>query len=170
MPLRVEPAGPGVMSAQCPDYCRERAPALSQRKSKKCHKPTSGIDSIKFLSRTRRFFLQERLPQRAPPFLGRNRFWTGFWERGHERFSESKVPPTRGRICTHTKLVWRCAQPGTGANLISPEVAEPVGRKLGVTDGVLDVLVAEIVLQGSGIVPVVGKLIAARMPQHVRMQ
>ena len=34
----------------------------------------------------------------------------------------------------------------------------------------LDVLVAEIVLQGSGIVPVVGKLIAARMPQHVRMQ
>src|SRR4030095_224649 len=37
-------------------------------------------------------------------------------------------------------------------------------------DGVLDVLVAEIVLQGSGIVPVVGKLIATRMPQHVRMQ
>jgi hypothetical protein len=35
---------------------------------------------------------------------------------------------------------------------------------------VLDVLVAEIVLQGSGIVPIVGKLIAARMPQHVRMQ
>jgi hypothetical protein len=56
------------------------------------------------------------------------------------------------------------------ATLISPEVAEPVGRKLGVADGVLDVLVAEIMLQGSGIVPVVGKLIAARMPQHVRMQ
>jgi len=30
--------------------------------------------------------------------------------------------------------------------------------------------VTEIVLQGSGVVPVVGKLIAARMPQHVRMQ
>jgi hypothetical protein len=29
--------------------------------------------------------------------------------------------------------------------------------------------VAEIVLQGSGIVPVIGKLIAARMPQHVGM-
>ena len=29
---------------------------------------------------------------------------------------------------------------------------------------------AEIVLQGSGIVPIVGKFIAARMPQHVRMQ
>jgi hypothetical protein len=35
---------------------------------------------------------------------------------------------------------------------------------------VLDVLVAEVVLQGPGIVPVVGKFIAARMPQHVRMQ
>jgi hypothetical protein len=56
------------------------------------------------------------------------------------------------------------------STLISPEVAEPVGRKLGVADGVLDVLVAEVVLQGSGIVPVVGKFIAARMPQHVRMQ
>ena len=54
--------------------------------------------------------------------------------------------------------------------LISPEVAEPVGRKLGVSDRVLDVLVTEIVLQGSGVVPVVGKLIAAGMPQHVRMQ
>jgi hypothetical protein len=31
---------------------------------------------------------------------------------------------------------------------ISPEVAKPVRRKLGVSDGVLDVLVAEIVLQG----------------------
>src|SRR5258707_6289482 len=41
---------------------------------------------------------------------------------------------------------------------------------VGVPNGVLDVLVAEIVLQGSGIVPVVGKLIAARMSQHVRMQ
>ena len=56
------------------------------------------------------------------------------------------------------------------ATLISPEVFEPIGRELGVADGVLDILVAEIVLQGSGIVPVVGKLIAARMPQHVRMQ
>ena len=56
------------------------------------------------------------------------------------------------------------------ATLIAPEVAEPVGRKLSVADGVLDVLVAEIMLQGTGIVPIVGKLIAARMPQHVRMQ
>jgi hypothetical protein len=61
----------------------------------------------------------------------------------------------------------RCGEP---CQLISPEVAEPVGRKLGVSDGVLDVLVTEIVPQGSGIVPVVGKFIAARMPQHVRMQ
>src|SRR5262245_55770979 len=51
-----------------------------------------------------------------------------------------------------------------------PKVFEPVGRQLGIAHGVLDVLVAEIVLQGSGVVPVVGKLIAARMPQHVRVQ
>src|SRR5262245_23194512 len=64
----------------------------------------------------------------------------------------------------------RGAGDGRQSTLISPEVAEPVGRKLGVSDGVLDVLVAEIVLQGSGVVSVVGKFVAARMPQHVRMQ
>jgi hypothetical protein len=30
--------------------------------------------------------------------------------------------------------------------------------------------VAQIVLQGSGIVPVVGQFVSTRMPQHVRMQ
>ena len=54
--------------------------------------------------------------------------------------------------------------------LVFPEVSKPIRRKLAVSDGVLDVLVAEIVLQGSGIVPIVGKLIPARMSQHVRMQ
>jgi hypothetical protein len=53
---------------------------------------------------------------------------------------------------------------------LAPEVLEPIRRQLGVAHRVLDVLVAETVLQGSGIVPVVGELIAARMPQHVRMQ
>ena len=86
-------------------------------------------------------------------------------------FQNPTAPPTGGRVCrTGIQARLRCAEPGSGANLIAPEVAEPVGRKLGVSDGVLDVLVAEIVLQGSGIVPVVGKFIAARMPQHVRMQ
>jgi hypothetical protein len=108
------------------------------------------------------FFAQTPSTERLPPFRGGNRFWTGFWEWGHEQFSESKSPPyPGGRICGRTS---------SQITLISPEVAEPVGRKLGVSDSVLDVLVAEIVLQGSSIVSVVGELIAARMPQHVRMQ
>ena len=95
-------------------------------------------------------------------------------------FQNPTVPPTGGSHLPRahpSSFEMRRAVPvptrGAGdgqSTLISPEVAEPVGRKLGVADGVLDVLVAEIVLQGSGIVPVVGKLIAARMPQHVRMQ
>src|SRR4029077_3068338 len=43
-----------------------------------------------------KIFLQKRLPRKATPFLGPNGFWTGFWERGHEQFSESKSPPTGG--------------------------------------------------------------------------
>ena len=93
-------------------------------------------------------------------------------------FQNPKVPPTGGSDLPHAHpssfemrhtCHFRPAVPATGATLISPKVAEPVRRKLGVSDGVLDVLVAEVVLQGSGIVPVVGKFIAARMPQHVRM-
>src|SRR5260221_7754143 len=53
---------------------------------------------------------------------------------------------------------------------IAPKIAESVGRKLGISHRVLNVLVAEIVLQGSGVVAIVGELEAARMPQHVRMQ
>ena len=71
-------------------------------------------------------------------------------------FQNPKVPPTGGVASAARDI----------RKLIAPEVPEPVGRKLGVTDGVLDVLVAEIMLQSSGIVPVVGKLIAA--PRAVR--
>src|SRR5947208_3427425 len=52
---------------------------------------------------------------------------------------------------------------------LAPEILEPVRRKLAVPDRVLNVLVTEIVLQGSGIVPVVCELESAAMPQHVRV-
>jgi len=40
---------------------------------------------------------------------------------------------------------------------------------LGVSHGVHDVLVAEVVLQGSRVPAIIGKLEPARMPQHVRV-
>jgi hypothetical protein len=42
------------------------------------------------------FFAKKPSTERLPPFWGRNRFWTGFWERGHEQFSESNSPPYGG--------------------------------------------------------------------------
>jgi hypothetical protein len=58
------------------------------------------------------FFAKMPSTERLPPFWGRNRFWTGFWERGHEQFSESKSPPTGGSLCrTHIKVRLRCAEP-----------------------------------------------------------
>ena len=81
------------------------------------------------LPHLRFFFAKMPSPERLPPFWGRNRFWTGFWERGHEQFSESNSPPYRGgRICrAHIQARLRCAEPGSGANLIAPKVPEPVG-------------------------------------------
>jgi len=52
---------------------------------------------------------------------------------------------------------------------LAPEVLEPIRRKLGVANRVLDVLVSQVSLQGSGIVALVGQREAAGMPQHVRM-
>src|SRR5262245_43291499 len=52
---------------------------------------------------------------------------------------------------------------------IPPKVPKPVGRKLGVPNGVLDVLMPEVVLQGARVVAIVGKLALAGMAEHVRM-
>jgi hypothetical protein len=52
---------------------------------------------------------------------------------------------------------------------LPPEILEPVRRQFGVPDRVLNVLVAEIGLQRPRILAVVGQLVAARMPQHVRV-
>ena len=58
-----------------------------------------------------------------------------------------------------------------------PKVLEPVGRHFGVSDRVLDVLVPEVVLQGSRIVTIIGELkpagmakrTAERMPSACRL-
>src|SRR5262249_2357268 len=51
----------------------------------------------------------------------------------------------------------------------APEIPEPIGRQLGIADRVLDVLVPEVVLQGSSVVAVIGQLEAAGVAQHVGM-
>src|SRR5499433_219140 len=50
-----------------------------------------------------------------------------------------------------------------------PKVLESVGCHVGVPNGVLDVLVPEVVLQGARVVAVVGELEPAGMAKHVRV-
>src|SRR5262249_45310718 len=52
---------------------------------------------------------------------------------------------------------------------VLPKVFEPVGRHFGVSDRVLDVLVAQVMLQGPRVVAVVGQLEATGMAKHVRV-
>ena len=54
-----------------------------------------------------------------------------------------------------------------GRWLVRKEAFEPNRRQFRVTDGMLDRLVAEIVLDGPRIVAVMGELVAAGVPQHV---
>jgi hypothetical protein len=56
------------------------------------------------------------------------------------------------------------------SGMLIPKQALKSGRRqLGVSDGVLDRLVAEIALDGPRIDAVICQLVAAAMPQHVRM-
>src|SRR5271165_714932 len=50
---------------------------------------------------------------------------------------------------------------------VLPELLEAVGRKVGVPYRMRDVLVPEVMLQGPGVVALVGQLVAAGVAQHM---
>src|SRR5215831_14050991 len=52
---------------------------------------------------------------------------------------------------------------------VPPKVLEPIGCHVGVPDGVLNVLVPEVVLQGARVVAIVGQLEPAGVAKHVRV-
>src|ERR1035441_2396540 len=56
---------------------------------------------------------------------------------------------------------FRRALPGAS---ISPEVLEPIRREFGIAGGVLDVAVAQVMLDRPCVLPVVGQLIAGGVP------
>src|SRR6516165_9760845 len=58
---------------------------------------------------------------------------------------------------------------GASTTLTPPKVLESVGRHFGVPDGVLYVLVPEVVLQGPGVMAIIGQLEPAGMAKHVRV-
>jgi hypothetical protein len=53
--------------------------------------------------------------------------------------------------------------------LVLPEAFEPIGRQFRILGRMLDVLVPQVGLQAARIVAVVGELVAAGVPQHVRV-
>src|SRR5262249_14254780 len=65
--------------------------------------------------------------------------------------------------------IWRARLEPPSGGLIVPEFLEAIAAELGVTDGVLDVLVPEVVLDRPGVLTIVGQFEAGGMPQHVGM-
>jgi hypothetical protein len=53
--------------------------------------------------------------------------------------------------------------------LVFPKTFESVGRHFGVSDGMSNILVPEVMLQGSGVMTFISKFEAAGVSQHVRM-
>src|SRR5215813_6903376 len=52
---------------------------------------------------------------------------------------------------------------------VPPKILESVGRHVGVPDGVLNVLVPKVVLQGPRVVAIIGELEPTGMAKHVRV-
>ena len=73
---------------------------------------------------------------------------------------------TSSRACRRPEAAAPRCQALTSA---SPKVLESIGRHFGVSDRVLDVLVAEIVLQSPCVVAIIGELKTTGMAQHVRV-
>src|SRR6516165_3413349 len=81
---------------------------------------------------------------------------------------------SRGSVChcqwTRDLTICRSGVPARGKHpesSVPPKVFEAVGRHVGVPDRVLDVLVAEVVLQGPRVVAIIGELQPAGMAKHV---
>jgi len=56
---------------------------------------------------------------------------------------------------------------GVAAISVLPEILELIGRHLGVSNRVHDIFVAHVMLEGSGVMPVVGQLISGGVAKHV---
>jgi hypothetical protein len=84
------------MSAQCPDYCRERTSALRQRKSQQCHKPTSGHLFDQNLLPNLKIFFQNAFHRKAAPFLGQKPFLDRFLREGARVISRIQQSPLPG--------------------------------------------------------------------------
>ena len=67
----------------------------------------------------------------------------------------------RTRGVSPNRRNFRRALPGAS---ISPEVLEPIRREFGIAGGVLDVAVAQVMLDRPCVLPVVGQLIAGGVP------
>jgi hypothetical protein len=54
--------------------------------------------------------------------------------------------------------------------LVAPKILEPLRRQLGVSNGVLDILVPEISLQRPCVVPFIRERVSAGVTEHVRVR
>jgi hypothetical protein len=53
-----------------------------------------------------------------------------------------------------------------GPGSVLPEILKPIRRHLGVANGVHDIFMAHIVLEGSGVMPIVGELVTSGVPEQ----
>jgi hypothetical protein len=83
--------------------------------------------------------------------------------------SFARLFPDLCRVWYSTERGEASAARACRASRLSPKVLEAIGRQLGVTHRVLNVLMPEISLQRTGVMAGIGKRVAAAMVKHVRM-
>ena len=79
-------------------------------------------------------------------------------------------PPAWRRATTPDEARLRAASALRGpADRPRLPILEPIRRHFGVANRVHDIFMAHIVLEGSGVVPIVGELVTSGVPEHVRV-
>src|SRR5271169_4231194 len=84
----------------------------------------------------------------------------------YRRLLETKSP---GGCRPRLHVVLPAEVPVIAAASVSPEILEPIRRQLRVPDRMLDIAMAQVGLQGAGIMALVGQRETAGVPKHVRV-
>ena len=79
----------------------------------------------------------------------------------------SKLGRTSAELRRHSLAALYCRRRDGDAG--RSHLSQSIRRHLGVTDRIHDIFMAHVVLERSGVMPVVGELVAGGVPEHVRM-
>ena len=109
-----------ISSAPMPGMVGTISPSCCLSRWRRCHSALALAPTAESSPAPEIFFQNHPPSKRLPLLGGRNHFWTGFWERGHEQFSRIQKSPLPG-----VSVGQRHRRAGKQLDELSPSHARP---------------------------------------------